>query len=104
MDQNKTTIGGFTFDATNRTLTINDSTVKLTTKENGTLKALHDRVNVNAKREDILNEVWGTDSYFAGRSLDVYIAKLRKYLKADPSVTIQNIHGEGFKLLVQPKN
>jgi len=53
------------------------------------------------EREVALNAVWGTDSYFAGRSMDVYIAKLRKYLKEDPSVEILNIHGTGFKLIIK---
>jgi DNA-binding response OmpR family regulator len=61
--------------------------------------ALHiDRV---LEREVALNAVWGTDSYFAGRSMDVYIAKLRKYLKEDPNVEVLNIHGTGFKMIIK---
>ena len=57
-------------------------------------------INVNAvvERDVLLNSVWGKDDYFTGRSMDVFITKLRKYLKDDPSVKIQNIHGVGFKL------
>ena len=53
------------------------------------------------ERTVALTEVWGTDSYFAGRSMDVYIAKLRKYLREDPEVEIMNVHGTGFKLMVK---
>jgi DNA-binding response OmpR family regulator len=53
------------------------------------------------EREVALNAVWGTDSYFAGRSMDVYIAKLRKYLKEDTSVEVLNIHGTGFKMIIK---
>jgi hypothetical protein len=57
-------------------------------------------VNQTLKREDILLSVWGKDDYFLGRSMDVFITKLRKHLKADPSIEIQTIHGKGFKFLV----
>ncbi len=51
------------------------------------------------ERSDALRKVWGNDSYFSGRSMDVYIAKLRKYLREDPSVEIINVHGQGFRLI-----
>lgn len=97
--QNLFTIGKFTFDNTIRTLKIGNNEIKLTTKESELLKMLalyNDRI---LEREIALNAVWGTDSYFAGRSMDVYIAKLRKYLKEDPNIEILNIHGTGFKLI-----
>ena len=53
------------------------------------------------KREIALKRIWGNDNYFNGRSMDVYIAKLRKYLKEDPNVEILNLHGKGFRLLVK---
>lgn len=100
-DQNEFIIGKFHFDNTMRVLKIGNEETKLTTKESELLKMLalyKDRV---LEREVALNAVWGTDSYFAGRSMDVYIAKLRKYLKDDPSVEILNIHGTGFKMIVK---
>jgi len=99
--QNKFKIGKFDFDNTLRTLKIGNSEVKLTTKESELLKMLAIYLDRILEREVALNEVWGTDSYFAGRSMDVYIAKLRKYLKEDPAVEIMNVHGTGFKLIVK---
>lgn len=98
---NKFKIGKFDFDNTLRTLKIGTHEVKLTTKESELLKILAVYMERVLEREVALNEVWGTDSYFAGRSMDVYIAKLRKYLKEDPNVEIINIHGTGFKLIVK---
>ncbi|MCS6935907.1 MAG: response regulator transcription factor [Chitinophagales bacterium] len=100
-NQNQFHIGNFYFDNTQRLLKIGDKETKLTTKESELLKMLalyQDRV---LEREVALNSVWGTDSYFAGRSMDVYIAKLRKLLRDDPNVEILNIHGTGFKLIVK---
>jgi DNA-binding response OmpR family regulator len=99
--QNKFKIGKFDFDNTLRILKIGTNEVKLTTKESELLKMLALYMDRILERGVALNEVWGTDSYFAGRSMDVYIAKLRKYLKEDPSVEIMNIHGTGFKLIVK---
>jgi DNA-binding response OmpR family regulator len=102
-NQNRFNIGKFEFDNTHRTLKIagNAEEVKLTTKESELLKMLAVYSDRILEREVALNAVWGTDSYFAGRSMDVYIAKLRKYLKDDPAVEILNIHGTGFKLIVK---
>jgi DNA-binding response OmpR family regulator len=75
-------------------------TFTLTKKEAGLLEYMARRMNQPVKREDILMSIWKDDSYFAGRSMDVYITKLRKYLKNDPQVEIQNVHGVGFKLSV----
>jgi DNA-binding response OmpR family regulator len=99
--QNRFTLGKFEFDNTLRRLKIGDKELKLTTKESELLKMLAIYVDRILEREVALNAVWGTDSYFAGRSMDVYIAKLRKYLKEDPSLEILNIHGTGFKLIVK---
>ena len=99
--QNKFRIGRFDFDNTLRTLTIGNKETKLTTKESELLKMLSVYLDRPLERDVALHAVWGTDSYFAGRSMDVYIAKLRKYLKDDPSVEIMNIHGTGFKMLVK---
>jgi DNA-binding response OmpR family regulator len=99
--QNKFKIGRFDFDNTMRILKIGDKETKLTTKESELLKMLAVYLDRILEREVALNAVWGTDSYFAGRSMDVYIAKLRKYLKDDPNVEILNIHGTGFKMIVK---
>ncbi|MBK9175220.1 MAG: response regulator transcription factor [Flavobacteriales bacterium] len=72
---------------------------RLTTKESELLRLLCAHRNDVLDRSKALNEVWGNDSYFNGRSMDVYIAKLRKYLREDPSVEIINIHGKGFRLV-----
>jgi len=97
--QNNFKIGKFDFDNTLRVLKLGTKELKLTTKESELLKML--AVYTDRILEVALNAVWGTDSYFAGRSMDVYIAKLRKYLKEDPSVEILNIHGTGFKLIIK---
>jgi DNA-binding response OmpR family regulator len=70
-------------------------------KENELLKLLAEHKNDLLPREAALKKIWGSDTYFNGRSMDVYIAKLRKYLKEDPSLEIVNIHGDGFRLVVQ---
>jgi DNA-binding response OmpR family regulator len=101
IDQEDFKIGKFDFNNATRVLSIGSETQKLTTKESELLKMLALNLDRVLEREIALNSVWGTDSYFAGRSMDVYIAKLRKYLKADPNVEILNIHGTGFKLLVK---
>ncbi|MBL7800320.1 MAG: response regulator transcription factor [Chitinophagales bacterium] len=100
-DQNEFKIGKFDFNNTNRTLTLGGNSVKLTTKESELLKMLALHIDRVLEREVALNAVWGTDSYFAGRSMDVYIAKLRKYLKEDPNVEVLNIHGTGFKMIIK---
>jgi two-component system, OmpR family, response regulator len=74
---------------------------KLTTKESELLRLLCSRRNEILERSVALEQVWGSDSYFSGRSMDVYIAKLRKYLREDPSVEIINVHGKGFRLIAQ---
>ncbi|HBX50934.1 MAG: two-component system response regulator [Bacteroidetes bacterium RIFOXYA12_FULL_35_11] len=97
-------IGAFIFDAENQTLAFhNGDLITLTKKEAELLKVLCLNINSVVKRETALKKVWGTDDYFMGRSMDVYITKLRKYLKNDSCVSIQNIHGTGFKLEVEEK-
>ena len=70
-------------------------------KENELLKMLCEYKNDLLPRDAALKKIWGSDTYFNGRSMDVYIAKLRKYLKDDPKLEIVNIHGNGFRLVVQ---
>ncbi len=96
-------IGRYTFDPGNMTLQIGDSQRILTRKEALLLRMLCLHKNNLLKREEALLSVWGDDDYFIGRSMDVFITKLRKYLKDDPSILIQNVHGTGFKLQVDNK-
>ena len=72
----------------------------LTTKENELLKLFCLNINNKVERNAALIKIWGDDSYYNARSMDVYIAKLRKYLKSDPNIEIKTIHGHGFKLLI----
>ncbi|MFM1807643.1 MAG: hypothetical protein RLZZ242_368 [Bacteroidota bacterium] len=94
-------IGDFVLNAKLRFLTFRDEEpVKLSPKENELLKMLALHLNDLMPRERALTQIWRDDNYFTSRSMDVYIAKLRKYLKKDPKVEILNIHGEGFRLVV----
>lgn len=99
-EQTEFKIGKYKFDFTQRTLKIKDTQVELTTKESDLLKLLCLHANDVLDRNFALRTVWQTDSYFAARSMDVYITKLRKYLKEDSKVEILNIHGKGFKLRI----
>ncbi|WP_452229547.1 MULTISPECIES: response regulator transcription factor [unclassified Lacinutrix] len=94
-------IGGFDLNSKLRFLTYNGGDqVKLSPKENELLRLLALHENDLMPRELALTKIWRDDNYFTSRSMDVYIAKLRKYLKLDPKVEILNIHGEGFRLVV----
>ncbi|MEY5132375.1 MAG: hypothetical protein RLZZ382_146 [Bacteroidota bacterium] len=94
-------VSTFIFDTENLTLTLNGTSQSLTKKEAQILKILYKFKNQVLPREVILNTVWGQDDYFVGRSLDVFITKLRKYLKEDERIQILNIHGVGFKLEIK---
>jgi DNA-binding response OmpR family regulator len=98
--QNLYTLGKYTFDFQKQTLFSDDNTHKLTTKESELLKLLCDNINEVLERNYALKSIWADDSYFNARSMDVYITKLRKYLKDEPSVEILNVHGKGFKLII----
>lgn len=93
-------IGDYTFDTVNFELKHPNFEKVLTKKEAQILKMLCKLMNQVVAREVILNAVWGQDDYFVGRSLDVFITKLRKYLKEDARISINNVHGIGFKLEV----
>ncbi len=93
-------IGKFEFDYNRQLLKIGEQTQKLTSKEADLLRLLVLKRNHVLNRSEALKEIWGDDSYFNARSMDVYIAKLRKYLKEDSSIELINIHGVGFKLIV----
>jgi DNA-binding response OmpR family regulator len=91
-------VGEFDFDPSSFTLTNKSTEKTLTQKEAEVLKLLYQNRDRVLKREEILKQVWGDDDYFMGRSMDVFISKLRKYLKDDPAIQIVNYHGVGFRL------
>jgi DNA-binding response OmpR family regulator len=93
-------LGKYHFNPRLRELTVNGITQTLSPKENDLLRMLADYKNDLLPREAALKKIWGSDTYFNGRSMDVYIAKLRKYLKEDDKLEIVNIHGNGFRLVV----
>jgi two-component system OmpR family response regulator len=92
-------IGEYSFDTLKQLLTYSDDTVKLTTKESELLELLCRHKNEVLERNYALKAIWIDDNYFNARSMDVYITKLRKYLKKDIAVKILNVHGKGYKLL-----
>jgi DNA-binding response OmpR family regulator len=91
-------LGEYYFDFKNMILQSATSQKNLTRKENALLKLLCENQGQLLTREVALKSVWGDDDYFIGRSMDVFIAKLRKYLKDDPRISITNVHGTGFRL------
>lgn len=93
--------GQFKLNSRLRILSVNDKEFTLSPKENALLQMLCEHKNDLLPRESALRKIWGSDTYFNGRSMDVYIAKLRKYLVEDENVSIVNIHGNGFRLLVK---
>lgn len=92
-------LGSYHFNPKLRELSHNGIMQTLSPKENELLKMLAEHKNDLLPREQALKKIWGSDTYFNGRSMDVYIAKLRKYLKDDPNIEIVNIHGNGFRLV-----
>ena len=99
-DRDQFEVGAYTFDHRNLVLSHPSEERKLTKKEADVLRLLCLHADQVLPRELVLNMVWGDDTYFLGRSLDVFISRLRKYLKLDPKVAIVNVHGVGFKLVV----
>ncbi len=93
-------IGKLSFDYTRQVLTASGIENKLTSKEAELLRLLCENANQVLDRSVALNRIWQDDSYFNARSMDVYITKLRKYLKDDPGVELLNVHGIGFKLVI----
>lgn len=89
------------FNAITQTLTIEGVSTDLTSKESELLRMLCARINEVVPRDEALTNIWGNDSYFNGRSMDVFISKLRKMLSSDEQVEIMNVHGKGFKLVVK---
>ncbi|MFD0751136.1 response regulator transcription factor [Mucilaginibacter calamicampi] len=93
-------IGAYDFDYSAQVIAINGTQQKLSTKEAELLRLLCLKQNEVLTREEALLNIWHDDNYFNGRSMDVFLSKIRKYLKDDPSVEIINVHGRGYKLLV----
>jgi DNA-binding response OmpR family regulator len=89
-------LGNYQFNYKNQSLTINNDTKRITEKECEILFYLANHRNVVIKRQDLLTEIWGENDYFFGRSLDVFITKIRKYLNKDERITIENVFGVGF--------
>ena len=99
--KNEINFAKFKFNSKLRTLQFEEEiTTKLSPKENQLLRMLLNYQNDLMPRELALVKIWNDDNYFTSRSMDVYIAKIRKYLSSDPSVEIENIHGEGFRLII----
>lgn len=97
-------LGHYEFDYQNLQLNHGDKKRRLTQKEADLLKFFIDNRNQVVKRSHILKQIWGEDDYFLGRSLDVFISRLRKYLQQDEQLKIENIHGVGFRLVEEPTN
>lgn len=91
-------VGKFNFDFQKLSLSFNGNAQSLTFREAEVLKYLADRPDQVIRRDDLLKAIWGDDDYFMGRSLDVFISRLRKYLAQDPEIRIDNIHGVGFRM------
>ena len=90
--------GNYILEYDNLSLKLNDESSQMTKKEADLLKMLIDNKNKIVERGVILERIWGENDYFMGRSMDVFISRLRKYLKNDPTINIENIHGVGFRL------
>lgn len=95
-------IGRYRFDCLQRKLVLGKKEKILTTKEAELLKILCRNMNKMVPRQELLKEVWNSDDYFSGRSMDVFIVKLRTYLSEDSRIKIQTVHGTGFTLIWQP--
>lgn len=100
-EQNIFNIGKYIFNFEERLLICNNNTTKLTSKENSLLKLLYMNKHDFLNRDYALDNIWASNSYFSARSMDVYISKLRNYLKEDNHIEIINIHGKGYKLLIK---
>ncbi|MEO5572306.1 MAG: response regulator transcription factor [Bacteroidia bacterium] len=96
-------IGNYTFDFNNQSLTVNGKTKRITEKESDILNYLFVHRNHVIRREEMVKDLWGKEDYFLGRSLDVFITKIRKYLKEDPNLSVENVFGVGFIFNVPAK-
>lgn len=93
-------IGRYIFDPAKQKLSVDNREVTLSHREAELLRRLYQQRNEVLGRSEVLNELWGDDSFFNGRSLDVFITKLRRYLREDPKIQIINIRGRGYKLVL----
>lgn len=93
-------IGSYLYNTRTMVLIHNDETIELTSKEAELLSVLFESVNTTIDRDTILNKVWGNEGDYIGRTLDVFVSKLRKKLEKDSSIEIRNIRGVGYKLIV----
>lgn len=100
-EENIFQIGSYEFNSKLRSIIRDGEKQKLSPKEAELLKLLCQNKNELLSRDTALNKIWGEDGYFTARSMDVFITKLRKYLKDDPGIEIKNIHGSGFLLEVK---
>lgn len=98
---NSFALGNYTFSPESRELKINDALIRLSAIEGKLLHLLILHKNDVLKREFALQNIWGEDDYYKGKSMNVYITKIRQYLKHDTSIEILNVHGEGYKLVVK---
>ncbi|WP_251620053.1 response regulator transcription factor [Odoribacter lunatus] len=94
-------LGQFLFNTELRTITKDEKVTKLTPKEAHLLEMLYEYRDRLLHRDKALTEIWGTNDYFTARSMDVYITKLRKYFRDDEKIKIDNIHGSGFRLIIE---
>lgn len=102
-DKSTFKIGNYTFLPDLQILKFNKEEINLTKKERDLLKLLCLQQNKIVSRELTLKTIWGKDDYFSGRSMDVFISRLRKYLNKDPRINIMNVHGVGFKMYIEEK-
>lgn len=93
--------GKYVFNTELRIITKNDEQIKLTPKESHLLELLYKHRDGLLSRDKALNEIWGTNDYFTARSMDVYVTKLRKFFKDDEKIKIENVHGSGFRLILE---
>jgi DNA-binding response OmpR family regulator len=101
IEKNNYTVGKYQFDNKNFIVFNDLEKISLTQRESDLLKLFLDNKNVVLKREEILKSLWGDDDYFMGRSLDVFISRLRKILANENGITIENLHGIGFRFSVE---
>lgn len=100
LDKSIYTVGKYNFDSKNYLVYTDSEKISLTQRESDLLKLFLDNKNVVLKREQILKSLWGEDDYFMGRSLDVFISRLRKILANEKGIAIENLHGIGFKFSI----
>ncbi len=101
VDNSKIQLGDYLYDPKKMVLIRQEKTIELTSKESDLLNVLYESVNETVEKETILNKVWGDEGDYVGRTLDVYVSKLRKKLESDESIELKNIRGVGYKLILE---